>query len=852
MLRGLGKSLASHHDEVGVGDGQDERGPVRRSGHASEGVLSVHSWHGARWDDGVGWQEGGQVGLDSDGSHSRSATSVRDGKGLVQVEVTHIGSNEAGAGEADLGIHVGPVHVDLSTVVMDDLADLVDLGLVHSVGGWVGDHERPEVLRVLLHLLLQVINVNVALLVGLAGDDLHSGHHRARWVGSVSRDRDDAHVPVVVSVVVVVRPDGHEASVLPRGSTVWLHGHGVKPGDLAQDVGEVSDHLRVPRGLVLRGEGVEVGELIPGDGHHFGRRVELHGAGSQRDHRVAQGQVLGLEPGEVPEHLVLRVVRVEHGVGQVVRSPAEITDVLGDALSKGLSSERARPASEDGEERVHVLEGGGLVKGDGDAVLVHLADVVVLSDSGGNDGSGLALPDVDGDGVEEHLRPGLEAELLGSGGHDAGEAVDPPGDMPQAVGSVVHSVHGGDVGEQGLGGADVRGSLLPPDVLLAGLHGHAQRGVSVLVDAGSDDPSGHDPLVLVRGGQEGGVGSAVSHGHAEPLGGSDGDVRPQLSRRGEHGQGEQIGGHDDLGVHSMGGIDDRAVLVQGSVSGGVLQEHSAHVVPAEVEVGLGGHDALQAEPVRPGGAHGDGLGVALVRDEELWLLAVGHGTAHGHGLGGGGGLVEQRGVREGEPGEVGDHGLVVEQGLEPALGDLRLVGGVLSVPPGVLEQVPQDHGGGQGTIVPHADEVLVELVLGAELLHVREVLALGEGLGELAQLEGPVLADVRRHRGVDQGADGLEAAVVGHLALDAGGGVADVPRDEAVTGLERVDRDPAGLTGSMLPRASERDGARGNLVLSGQRAGESRGEESGPRERALPGAEEAWQHGHLGTEETGC
>ena len=56
----------------------------------------------------------------------------------------------------------------------------------------------------------------------------------------------------------------------------------------------------------------------------------------------------------------------------------------------------------------------------------------------------------------------------------------------------------------------------------------------------------------------------------------------------------------------------------------------------------------------------------------------------------------------------------------------------------------------------------------------------------------------------------------------------------------------------MLPRASERDGARGNLVLSGQRAGESRGEESGPRERALPGAEEAWQHGHLGTEETGC
>ena len=66
-------------------------------------------------------------------------------------------------------------------------------------------------------------------------------------------------------------------------------------------------------------------------------------------------------------------------------------------------------------------------------------------------------------------------------------------------------------------------------------------------------------------------------------------------------------------------------------------------------------------------------------------------TAHVHGLGRGGRLVEQRGVGDRQAGQVGDHGLEVEQRLEPALGDLRLVGRVLGVPARVLQDVALDH-----------------------------------------------------------------------------------------------------------------------------------------------------------------
>ena len=280
--------------------------------------------------------------------------------------------------------------------------------------------------------------------------------------------------------------------------------------------------------------------------------------------------------------------------------------------------------------------------------------------------------------------------------------------------------------------------------------------------------------------------ATVSHWNTKALGGSDGDVGSHLSWRSEHGEGQEVRRHDDLGVPGVRLADDGRVVVQGSAGGWVLEKDAADVVPAEVKVVLVGHDGLESEALRPGGADRDGLGVALVGDKELWLLAVRHGAGHGHGLRGSGGLVQQGSVREGEPGEVGDHGLVVEQGLEPTLGDLRLVGRVLRVPAGVLEEVPENDGGRQGSVVPHPDEVLVDLVLASEVLHVLEKLVLGHGLGERAEVEGLALTNVRGHGRVDELGDVLETAVLGHLALDVGGSVADVPRNETKEGRGRI------------------------------------------------------------------
>ena len=62
---------------------------------------------------------------------------------------------------------------------------------------------------------------------------------------------------------------------------------------------------------------MQVGELRPGDRHHLDRRVELHGAGAERDHRPVERQVAIGEAAHVAGDLGLGAVEVEDRMGEI-------------------------------------------------------------------------------------------------------------------------------------------------------------------------------------------------------------------------------------------------------------------------------------------------------------------------------------------------------------------------------------------------------------------------------------------------------------------------------------------------------------------------------------------------------
>ena len=77
--------------------------------------------------------ERGQVRFDADRPHTRAAAAVRDAEGFVQVKVRDVRADKARRGNADLGVHVSAVEVNLTAELMHDFAHFADRLFVNAV-----------------------------------------------------------------------------------------------------------------------------------------------------------------------------------------------------------------------------------------------------------------------------------------------------------------------------------------------------------------------------------------------------------------------------------------------------------------------------------------------------------------------------------------------------------------------------------------------------------------------------------------------------------------------------------------------------------------------------------------------
>ena len=329
-------------------------------------------------------------------------------------------------------------------------------------------------------------------------------------------------------------------------------------------------------------------------------------------------------------------------------------------------------------------------------------------------------------GVEELAMHDLGVGDVGqTGRQNGGVTVCTPGDRREPFRAVIDGVHPGDHGEKDLCGADVARCLVAADVLLARLQRKPVRRVAVHVLGHPDQATGQVALQAVAHRQVAGVRSAEAEGHTEPLGRADSDVGAHLPRRLEQGQCEQVRCHRDDRAPVVRCLDQPGPVVDLAGRSGVLHQHAEHVAVGQavgVQVG-DDHDDAQGLGPRLHDRHGLRK-AALVDDEHRVARGLAGASRQGHRLGGGGRLVEQRGAGHRESGEVADGGLEVEQRLEPALGDLRLVRRVGGVPGGVLEHVAHDDRWRLGAVVAETDHRREHLVAPGDLAQLIEHLVL--------------------------------------------------------------------------------------------------------------------------------
>ena len=292
-------------------------------------------------------------------------------------------------------------------------------------------------------------------------------------------------------------------------------------------------------------------------------------------------------------------------------------------------------------------------------------------------------------------------------------------------------------------------------------------GVAVRVLRDADEPPGHLALAVVARREERRVRAAEAQRHAEALRAADRDVGAELARRRQQRQREQIGRHATSAPASCARSHERRAsrAIAPSVAGYCSSTPNTSAANSNAAAIADDAPRCRAAAARVrttsivcGWQSSDDEERRRRRRRRLANAYTAPSPRPPRCL------VEQRRVRDRQPGQVGDHRLEVEQRLEPALRDLRLVGRVLRVPARVLEDVALDHRRRDAVGVAHADERPPDLVLRRQRAQLVEHRRLGHRRRQLQRAREP---DVGGHGLRDQLVERGDAERAQHLGVVA-------------------------------------------------------------------------------------
>ena len=113
------------------------------------------------------------------------------------------------------------------------------------------------------------------------------------------------------------------------------------------------------------------------------------------------------------------------------------------------------------------------------------------------------------------------------------------------------------------------------------------------------------------------------------------------------------------------------------------------------------------------------------------------GNTHAHRFGGRGALVQQACPGKRQAGQICNHGLKVQQCFQTPLRDLGLIGRVLRVPTGVLQNVTENHRRRDSAGVTHADARSIDLILAGDRLQALQKLGFATRFGDVQRCVEP-------------------------------------------------------------------------------------------------------------------
>ncbi len=85
-----------------------------------------------------------QMRFQANRSHAGATAAVRNAESFVQIHMADIGTDQTGRSQADLGVEVGAVHVNLPAVRVHHGANILDCLFKDAMRRGVGNHQAGQ------------------------------------------------------------------------------------------------------------------------------------------------------------------------------------------------------------------------------------------------------------------------------------------------------------------------------------------------------------------------------------------------------------------------------------------------------------------------------------------------------------------------------------------------------------------------------------------------------------------------------------------------------------------------------------------------------------------------------------
>ena len=212
-LRHCLKTFRTQQADVSVRDRQDTGATIRSRGYRIQVAAPKHR---------MLRQERNQMLGHADRAYAGTTTSVRRREGLMQVQVTYIGADRTRICQSNLRVHVGAIHIKLSTASVNDLAHLLDVHLEDTMRRRIGNHAGSQTLLVLLGFRAEIFQIDITILVAFNGYGLIPALDSTGRVGSVGGSRKQNDITMALADAFLISTDHTKTRVLAGGAGVRL------------------------------------------------------------------------------------------------------------------------------------------------------------------------------------------------------------------------------------------------------------------------------------------------------------------------------------------------------------------------------------------------------------------------------------------------------------------------------------------------------------------------------------------------------------------------------------------------------------------------------------------------------